>query len=350
MRSLLVSIIVNNYNYGRFLREAIESALSQTYKPLEVIVVDDGSTDCSRDVIASFGARILPVFKENGGQASALNAGFARSHGDLVMFLDSDDLLLDYAIERVVSCWEQGFAKVQFHLECVNAEGRRLGVFYPSLLDPSPPSDVRPALLPRGWYSGPPTSGNVFSRSALTAVLPIDEAKYRLSADGYLHTVTPFYGGVITLQEVLGLYRIHGANAWHQDTISIRRLHWYIEHGINNMEALCATAAKFGLLTPDKKILHLRQFQYARARLVSLRLAPREHPIPGDRLFKLAVSCLESIWRSDEFKSRRKQALWMAWSLCVALLPMRFARHLILWWSIPRSFPQPLRKLFHRLT
>lgn len=105
MRSLLVSIIVNNYNYGRFLREAIESALSQTYKPLEVIVVDDGSTDCSRDVIASFGARILPVFKENGGQASALNAGFARSHGDLVMFLDSDDLLLDYAIERVVSCW-----------------------------------------------------------------------------------------------------------------------------------------------------------------------------------------------------------------------------------------------------
>ncbi len=346
----LVSIIINNYNYGRFLSETIESALNQTYKSLEVIVVDDGSTDCSREVIASFGTRVLPLLKENGGQASALNAGFARSHGDLVMFLDSDDLLLDHAIERVVSCWEPGFAKVQFHLECMNVDGRRLGIFYPSFRDPSPPSDVRPALLRRGWYSGPPTSGNVFSRSALNAALPIDEGKYRLSADGYLHTVIPFYGGVGALRAVLGLYRIHGANAWHQDTMSIRRLHWYIEHGINNMEALSVTAAKFGLFTPDKKILHLRQFQYARARLVSLRLAPKEHPIPGDRLFKLAMGCIESIWRSDEFKSRRRQVLWVAWCLCVALLPMRFAHRLILWWSVPRSFPQPLRKLLRKLT
>src|SRR5438128_12254393 len=88
-----VDIVVNNYNYGRFLREAIESALAQAYEHVSVIVVDDGSTDDSREVIATFGDRIVPVLKENGGQASACNAGFAHSKGDIVVFRDADDVL-----------------------------------------------------------------------------------------------------------------------------------------------------------------------------------------------------------------------------------------------------------------
>src|SRR5437016_4753593 len=87
----LVSILINNYNYGRFLREAIDSALRQTYTNTEVIVVDDGSTDDSRQIIAGYGSRIVPVLKENGGQASAFNAGFAVSKGQWICFLDSDD-------------------------------------------------------------------------------------------------------------------------------------------------------------------------------------------------------------------------------------------------------------------
>src|SRR5256886_12063249 len=87
----LVSILINNYNYGRFLREAIDSALRQTYTNTEVIVVDDGSTDDSRPIIAGYGSRIVPVLKENGGQASAFNAGFAVSKGQWICFLDSDD-------------------------------------------------------------------------------------------------------------------------------------------------------------------------------------------------------------------------------------------------------------------
>src|SRR5688500_10169891 len=99
----LASVIINNYNYGRYLGAAIDSALAQTYPHTEVVVVDDGSTDDSRQVIAGYGERVVPVLKENGGQASAFNAGFAASRGDVVLFLDADDLLLPGAVAAAVA-------------------------------------------------------------------------------------------------------------------------------------------------------------------------------------------------------------------------------------------------------
>ena len=74
----LASIIITSYNYERFLPRAIDSALQQTYPSKEIIVVDDGSTDNSRHIINSYGDRIIPSFKENGGLNSATNAGFLR--------------------------------------------------------------------------------------------------------------------------------------------------------------------------------------------------------------------------------------------------------------------------------
>ena len=99
---LLASVIVNNYNYGKFLPQAIDSALEQTYPRVEVIVVDDGSTDDSREIISRYDSRIRSVLKSNGGQASALNAGFTASHGDVVLFLDADDFLYPSAVANAV--------------------------------------------------------------------------------------------------------------------------------------------------------------------------------------------------------------------------------------------------------
>jgi len=87
----LVSVLINNFNYGRFLSDAIDSALGQSYSNTEIIVVDDGSTDGSRDVIRGYGNRIISLFKPNGGQASAFNSAFAASKGEWILFLDSDD-------------------------------------------------------------------------------------------------------------------------------------------------------------------------------------------------------------------------------------------------------------------
>src|SRR5208282_6401633 len=98
------------------MRAASDGALTQSYAPVEVIVVDDGSTDTSRDVISSYGDRVSAIFKPNGGHASAFNAGFRASRGSIVMFLDADDVLLPNAVEEVVRAWHAGTAKAQFVL------------------------------------------------------------------------------------------------------------------------------------------------------------------------------------------------------------------------------------------
>src|SRR5690349_4201270 len=98
----LVTVLINNYNYARYLRDAIDSALCQTYKPTEVVVVDDGSIDGSQNIIGQYGDQIRSVFKSNGGQGSAINAGFAASRGEIICLLDADDYFGQAKVDRVV--------------------------------------------------------------------------------------------------------------------------------------------------------------------------------------------------------------------------------------------------------
>jgi glycosyltransferase involved in cell wall biosynthesis len=89
----LVSVIISSYNYQQYVAHAINSVLEQSYQSIEIIVVDDGSSDGSPQIIKEYREKITPIVKSNGGQASALNAGFLVSHGDIICFLASDDWL-----------------------------------------------------------------------------------------------------------------------------------------------------------------------------------------------------------------------------------------------------------------
>jgi glycosyltransferase involved in cell wall biosynthesis len=108
----LVSIVIPCYNQARFLSEAIESALIQTHPRVEVIVVDDGSTDNTAEVVARF-PRVRRVWQDNRGVAEARNAGFRASRGEYVVFVDADDRLASNAVEAHLACFakhpETGF-------------------------------------------------------------------------------------------------------------------------------------------------------------------------------------------------------------------------------------------------
>lgn len=227
----LVSVVVNNYNYARFLGDAIDSALAQTYSPLEVVVVDDGSTDESRDVIASYGDSLIAVLKENGGQASAFNAGFAAARGDIVLFLDADDMLLPTAAQSVVDRFEPGVAKVYWPLWEMDSEGKSMGTMIPR--EPLPEGEFRDRVLVLGPIAcrESPTSGNAWSRAFLERTLPMPEHEFTINSDCYLSTLAPIYGEVRTLSEPHSRYRIHGANRYVLMTVgekSRRQFNMYV--------------------------------------------------------------------------------------------------------------------------
>lgn len=208
----LVSIVINNYNYGRFLQEAIDSALNQSYPYTEVIVVDDGSTDDSREIIASYGDRITPVLKENGGQASAFNAGFSASRGEIICFLDSDDVFYPNKVEKIVAT----FGRYQdagwcFHpLTVVDKDARRLL----EIVHGSPPRecDFRPHARRGKLPFMPP--GFCFRRSLLQQILPMPEAATVSISDNYLRFVALALSKGVLLNEELAVHRIHGGNSY----------------------------------------------------------------------------------------------------------------------------------------
>jgi glycosyltransferase involved in cell wall biosynthesis len=102
-----VSIVIPTYNRGRFLGEAVASALAQTYRDHEIIVVDDGSTDNTREIASGFPPEVRYFRQENQGVSAARNRGIELARGEYVCFLDSDDMLLPEALEKNVSLMDK---------------------------------------------------------------------------------------------------------------------------------------------------------------------------------------------------------------------------------------------------
>jgi glycosyltransferase involved in cell wall biosynthesis len=181
-------------------------------------VVDDGSTDASRSIIAEYRQRVVSVFKSNGGQASAFDAGLKASRGEVIFFLDADDILLPNAVARAIEHFDDAHvAKVHWPLRIVNAVGQPTGQTLPPSKDVLPEGDLRDIILSDGpdSYLSSPSSGNAWSRAFLKQVLPApEEQEYRQGADGYLSTLAPLFGTVRAVHEPLALYRSHGSNQY----------------------------------------------------------------------------------------------------------------------------------------
>lgn len=338
----LVSIVVNNYNYARFLPAAIDSALSQDHEPLEVVVVDDGSTDDSRDIIARYGDRIQPVLKENGGHASAFNAGFQQSSGQIVMFLDADDLLEPTAAGRVMKAATEGCAKVQYRLSIIDEDGNRRGVD-PPLRVPMPNGDIVPKLLETGRYTTPVTTGNAYPRAVLDQIMPIPEREFAMGADGYLNVVCPFYGAIVSIDDELGGYRHHGHNHWaFSGEVTAAGLRSRIEHDLLREQFLRRTAESHGHSVPPD--LSLNDWSHVIHRLSLLRLEPASPATEGDSRLKLMRAGVRAIRRSPAI-SGPHGIYYQGFVLTIGALPNPLATRVVKWGLASRPRPRWIRFL-----
>ena len=317
--TLKVSIIINNFNYGRYLASCIESALAQTYGNIEVIVSDDGSTDDSQAVIESFGTSIIASFKSNGGQASALNAGFKKSSGNLVIFLDADDLLKPHCVAEIVRHWRADMMKLHFNLEVIDASGKAVGCLY--MKRPLPRGDLREHLLTSGAVASMGMSGNVFARTFLEQVMPMPEVGWERGADTYLFNLAALTGQVGAIDEPLGGYRVHGNNVSakvKKGNVNKLALRKFLQREILTDRSLNDYGRKIGvnyrLGTLTGALPHIQQL-FLHEKLY------REERCFGDisvrRLFVLYMKLLVTAKGQPFYK----KPIIAAWSLVIALLP-----------------------------
>ncbi len=341
---LLVSVIIPNFNYEEFVGQAIESALALDWPDVEVIVVDDGSTDGSANVIRSFGDRITAIFQANAGQREACNVGFSRSRGQLVLFLDSDDLLDPSLVRRLSQVWRPGISKVQFQMKVIDAQGRPTGAVLPQYHSVPTSAEVRQWAMRAAAYPTPPGSGNAYSRTFLQKIFPLRGSDG--FADTYCLSAAPFLGDVITIAEPLIAYRVHGRNDGAMSKLDRPRFANEFKRASFRFRYSQGVAKAAGIHVPDA-VLN-RSLSVLPYRLASLKLLPKTHPVAADSTEKVLRDVLTACFVAQGVPVRSRATL-LAWSLLVAASPAAVGERLVLWRFSSNARPEGLKRALQKL-
>lgn len=324
-----VTIIVDSYNHQHFVGSAINSALAQDHEPLQVIVIDDGSPDRSPEVIKNFGDRIVTIFQENQGQVAACRHALDHALYDIIIFLDSDDLLAPHAARTVAAAWREGISKVQYCLRVIDEYGHYNGNVFPKFSAKLTPETVRYEIFRTGSYPDSPTSGNAYSRSFLQHAMPL--LPRRDGIDGELNGIAPLYGDVISLSQPLGSYRIHGGNVFAQRRLNINKFGDYIRHSEARLDFVRDHYQSLGK-TIDDDVLD-RDVKYQEYALVVAKLG--KHLVGTSKnLLGVARTAILAAMRSPHtFVQRAYRIIWI---VGVTISPKMFAEALVVQRFIPR--------------
>jgi glycosyltransferase involved in cell wall biosynthesis len=270
----LVSILISNYNYGEYLNDAIESVLRQSYRNLEIVICDDGSTDASLNILERYEAadsRIKVVRQSNSGQSLALNTAFYNCAGEIVCLLDADDVFLPNKVRLVVNAFVEspssGFAVHKMLL--VDKNRKYLGGI-PCLYD-----------LPSGWQgtllnsSGPcllpglpPTSGLSLRRSAAEVFFPLPAA-LKAYSDTLIQVIAPLVTPIVAINLPLSEYRVHGGNIGGVSRFTESRLRSIVLYEREIWSAwrrYACSAVPSDFPLPEERAPSLMDYAYARYR------------------------------------------------------------------------------------
>ncbi len=246
MRNYKFTIIIANYNYAKYLPECLASIRNQSYKEYECIVVDDGSTDGSIEVIRENLQSLngILIKQKNTGQASAWNNAISMASGDLIAFLDADDKWLSNKLERINEVYnvDHSYSLIHHDLFEINSQGRRLGGTFGGKTNATGcylrEGNLKYTLLnkqnPYSWCFSP-SSGLVVPKRVVKITYPIPE-NFRVCADVPIAYSAALLGNTKLIKEPLGEYRLHEKSSYATYFHNSSRDDWEAEQFINTVE------------------------------------------------------------------------------------------------------------------
>jgi glycosyltransferase involved in cell wall biosynthesis len=311
-----ITVCITNHNYAEYLPSSIESVLAQTYPAVELVVVDDGSTDDSRQVLEQYEDRVRVIYQEQAGQAAAGWTAFQAVKGDVVVFLDADDVLHPGVCGEIAEAFRQEpeLAMVQWRLGTIDAAGRPLGRVIPRRPGLMPSGDISGHVLRvRNWHYQV-ASGVAYAAWAARRVLPaqLPEGEYH-ALDQWLNELMPLLGPVRSLDVIGGSRRVHGGSfseterppaEWPRRMIRLMR---------NSHQHVRALATELGRDCPED-VRDFRDPAFLGWRLWSLTVDPDKHPFPDDRRSTMAIQGIATSLTHPYFpwRHRVKRAAWFA--------------------------------------
>jgi glycosyltransferase involved in cell wall biosynthesis len=336
-----LSVIIANHNYRDFVGAAITSALAVNWADKEVIVVDDASTDDSKSVIEGFAGRVTAYFRPKSHQLGAHMFGFEQSNGNVIIFLDADDLLEPEVMQEVAKVWRRGVSKVQYRMNLIGADGSQLGTGFPQFPPTNDPEELRRVYLRTMAYTTPPGTGNAYSRDFVQNAFSMAPSTLPAS-DTVLLTLAPILGDVLTIRKSLARYRIHSANYAAMRSLDAAKFRRRLQEDVETARLFATASRRLNLAVPSDPLRRCpSHLQY---RLASYLVEPAAHPFPGDTVPSLLYRLVSSGIAYSQMRLRDR-AILLAWGTACGLMPRDFRRNLILWRFAPTSRPPVIKTL-----
>ena len=310
------TVLCATYNQAAYLEEMVESVVGQSLTDFELVIVDDGSTDETPQVLESLlqrlplelSNRITVQRTQNAGQTAALEYGFGSARGEYICLVDSDDRYAVHKLQAIATATERHPEAGMFMhpLRVIDASGRATGDLRPQKARLSH-GDIREQMQRTARHSATATTGLILRRDVMARLLPAPTRGLNFAADAYLSFGAACTAPVVALSEPLGDYRMQPGSQYLKRMLSAEGLSRQVE--FQNV-----VAGHFGLQEVARRNSH-----FARNRFAHAMYGAR----PARRIHEFGWLIIATV-RDPYFSLRQKLTLGAFWTFTLAAGPRRF--------------------------